>query len=177
MESPKGSPNSAAFERMDEYKAMLDNLAGLNQRRQSTNNLYVGLNTVFLTAIGVFISTHLDFMNWATAIAVTFITIAILPMNLIWRITLTRYARSAVIRYDYLKEIEEEFRARSEYDKNRDIGLYIRLDRLGVPRPGAVQLERILATYFLCFYPTISLLLVALTWLTQNHIVAQLPQF
>jgi hypothetical protein len=174
MEFSAGEYYPATFERIEEYKAILENLAGLSLRRQTTNNVYVGLNTVFLTALGVFTSTHLNLMMWSTAVVVMVITVAILPLNFIWRITLTRYERSAIIRYDYLREIEEEFRARDGTANNRDIGLYLRLKKLGLARFGNTQLERILATYFLAFYPAISLILVALTWLVQNHVLAPL---
>lgn len=171
MSSSQGNIHPETFESMEEYKAILDNLAALSQRRQNTNNLYMGLNTVFLTAVGVFISTHVDLTTWSTAGVVALISLSILPLNFIWRASLTRYGRSLVIRYDYLSEIEEEFRARSGPESGRNIGLYSRLDKLGVPRFGNSQLERITATYFLCFYPALSLVLAILTAMTQNHLI------
>jgi hypothetical protein len=54
---PESAPQ--AFQRMEEYKAILGNLADVSARRENANNVYVGLNTVFLTAAGVFTVAHL----------------------------------------------------------------------------------------------------------------------
>ena len=48
---------SNTFERIEEYKAILENHAEVSARRQRTNDIFVGLNTVFLTALG-FLLAH-----------------------------------------------------------------------------------------------------------------------
>lgn len=116
------------FERIDEYKAVLDNLSGLSSRRQNTNNVYVGLNTVFLTALGFFLSTHLNFIVWSTAVAVGIMTLPLVFLNTVWLCSLKRYGRGAQVRYDYLREIEKEFRGRRDSsDDQHLIGLFTRI--------------------------------------------------
>jgi hypothetical protein len=100
---------SPTFERIEEYKAILDNQSGSSNRRQNTNNIYVGLNTIFLTALGIFISTHLDLKTSAIVISVAIMTVPILVLNAIWLKTLHRYTQFSQVSYDYLREIEPEF--------------------------------------------------------------------
>lgn len=163
------------FERIDEYKALLDNLAGASLSRQNMNNIFIGLNTVALTALGFFISGHFNLAMWSTAIAVAIVTLTVMPVNFIWIITLTRYGQRAKQNYEYLREIEREFRERRGSSSGRpEIGWFLRVESLGVSRYGHTQLERILARYFFFFYPVICLILVVLTWLVQNHIIPPL---
>src|SRR5436190_24058694 len=92
------------FERMEEYRAILEHHAQLSTRRQHTNDVYIGLNTVFLTALGVLLlQSHLD--NWWVFAVVSAMTIIILPINVTWRAALLRYGRTLAYRYDYLREI------------------------------------------------------------------------
>jgi hypothetical protein len=54
------SVEPSVFERMGEYQAILEHHAQLSTRRQHTNDMYIGINTVFLTALGVLlVQSHL----------------------------------------------------------------------------------------------------------------------
>src|SRR5205823_13807306 len=90
---------------------ILDHHAQIRARRQHTKDVYIGINTVFLTTIGLLLlQSHLD--TWWVLAIVSAITLIIMPLNATWRTALLRYGRSLSFRYDYLKEIEKEFRAR-----------------------------------------------------------------
>src|SRR5262249_55051965 len=108
MAAPRDESGSLVFERIGEYTAVLENLVQLSLRRQNTNNFFVGLNTVFLTGLGVLLfSTRLA--SWWVVGATAAITLAILPLNATWRTAIKRYKVGISVRKVYLQEIEEEF--------------------------------------------------------------------
>jgi hypothetical protein len=162
------------FERIEEYKTVLDQHAQLSARRQHTNDVFVGLNTIFLTALGfLLLQSHLD--TWWIFVVVSAITLIITPLNAIWRIALHRYGYSLAFRYDYLREIEQEFRTRRGSVGNEpEIGLFSRIKETGLHRKGNTQLEMQLATYFICLYPVISLVVGILVYLVRAHLIPPL---
>src|SRR5437763_7395370 len=84
------------FERMGEYQAVLENHAQLSARRQHVNDVYVGLNTVFLTALGILLlQSHLD--TWWVFVVVSAVTLIIMPINLAWRAALRRYGNRLAV--------------------------------------------------------------------------------
>jgi hypothetical protein len=95
--------------RIESYKIVVENLERFASRRQLANNVFVSLNTVFLTAIGVFISTHLSALNsWSGTIALLVIAIAITPINVLWLFALNRYVLGDEARYRYRVELESK---------------------------------------------------------------------
>jgi hypothetical protein len=164
------SPVPNPFERMEEYKAILDNLAQVSARRQHVNQLYASLNTVFLTGLGILLlQTHLN--SWWIVAVVSAITLAILPLNLTWRKALIRYKDSIAFRYEYLEEIENEFRLRRG---EPDIGIFLRFKESGKHLAGHTHIEIQLATYFLWLYPLITLIMGLLVYLVKIHFIPPL---
>jgi hypothetical protein len=164
----------AIFERIEEYKAILEHHAQLSARRQHTNDVYVGLNIVFLTALGVLLlQSHLN--TWWIFVVVSAVTVIISPLNATWRVALLRYGKSLSFRADYLREIEKEFRIRRGNMPNQpEIGLFLRFKETGLHRKGDTRLEIQLATYFICLYPVISLVVGALVYLVEAHLIPPL---
>ena len=163
------------FERMGEYQTILEHHAQLSTRRQHTSDIYVGLNTIFLTAMGLLLlQSHLT--TWWVFAMVSAITVMILPINVTWRAALIRYAKSLSHRYDYLREIEQEFRNRRGTTANQpEIGLFLRLKETGLYQDGGnSQLEIRLATYFIFLYPFISLVVGILVYLIEAHLIPPL---
>ena len=147
------------------------NHAEVSTRRQRTNDVFVGLNTVFLTALGfLLVQSHLD--TWWVFAVVSAITLVITLINLTWRASLVRYNRTLYFRYDYLREIEEEFRIRRADEANqRKIGLFLKLKETELQGTGNTLLELRLATYFICLYPVIALVVGILGhWIVSNLI-------
>jgi len=162
------------FERIAEYQAVLEHHAQLSTRRQHTSDIYIGLNTFFLTAMGwLLLQSHLD--TWWAFAMVSALTVVILPINVTWRAALIRYAKSLSRRYDYLREIEQEFRERRGTTANQpEIGLFLRLKETGLYREGNSQLEIRLATYFICLYPIVSVVVGILVYLIEQHFIQPL---
>src|SRR5262249_26220006 len=99
--------DSLGFQRMEEYKVVVQNHAGISARRQSATNLFVSLNVVFLTAMGfVLLSSRLT--SWWAVAAMGAIALSITPINLTWYFTLKRYQKVIFGYYQYLQEIEKE---------------------------------------------------------------------
>jgi hypothetical protein len=96
------------LEVLEEYRAILDDTAAMNSRRQNTNGLFVSINVVFLTALGfLLLSSHLD--SWWTAAALVTVTFAILPLNISWIQAMSVYKILIGIRHKTLQKIERDF--------------------------------------------------------------------
>jgi hypothetical protein len=170
------TPEPNIFERIEEYKAILENHAQLSARRQHVDDVFVGLNTIFLTALGfLLLQSHLD--TWWVFVVVSTVTLIILPVNIIWRSALIRYGERLSVRCDYLREIEQEFRTRrGKVADEPEIGLFSRLKETGLHhrKKSNTQLEVKLATYFICLYPIISLAVGILVYLVKAHLIPPL---
>ncbi|HEY7356157.1 MAG TPA: hypothetical protein VH590_06805, partial [Ktedonobacterales bacterium] len=166
--------NQHILERMEEYKAVLESQAQISARRQHMNDVYIGLNTVFLTALGLLlVQSHLD--TWWVFVVVCAIMLAILPINLTWRAALRRYGNSLSFRFDYVREIEQEFRVwKGKITDPSAVGLHLREKELDLQQKSNTQLEIRLATYFICLYPAIVVVVGVLVYLIQVHLIPPL---
>lgn len=164
------------FERLEEYKAVLQNHAAIHARRQRVTTVFVSLNVVFLTAIGfLLVSSHLT--SWWVVGAVAVINAAILPMNVIWYRILTRYQYNHAEYMRYLREIEAELAQRwGKPNGPGVIGIYRRVvDLVEFLQVGTSQLERLLAIYFLLLYPAIIVVAGILVYLVNKRVIPPLP--
>lgn len=165
--------NQHILERMEEYKVVLETQAQISARRQHMNDVYIGLNTVFLTALGLLlVQSHLD--TWWVFVVVCAVTLAIMPLNLTWRAALSRYRNILSFRFDYLRESEQEFRVWKGKVTGPSAGLHLREKELGLHLKGNTQLEIRLATYFICLYPVLALVVGILIYLIQVHLIPPL---
>ncbi len=183
MATSSSDTGPSVFERIEEYTAVLENLVQLSLRRQNTNNVFVGLNTVFLTGLGVLLlSTH--FASWWVVGATAAFTLAILPLNLNWRMAIKRYKAGINVRKAYLEVIETEFCERRGGSGSSGIGggaagkpplgLFLKIRDTPLRAHGNTELEVRLTTYFLVLYPIITLLVALLTGLVTLRII---PRF
>lgn len=161
------------FERIEEYKAVLDDTAQAANRRRTDNTLFVGLNTLFLTGLGLVASPQAG--SWGAVLTLTIVTLIALPVNVFWRTSLTYWMKSLSVREEYIRSIEQEFRTRSSLSAGElPIGLYLYLRSKQVGRLNALRLERRLALFFLLIYPLATLLVAVLTWTLRTPL---LPPF
>lgn len=164
-----------AFERIEEYKAVLENVGQVSARRQGFNNVFVGINTVFLTGVGfLLLSTHLN--SWWLVGALAAISLTVTPINFTWRQALLRYKNGLTEQYAYIRDIEKEFRRRhQEAYGDSNVGVYLRLDeQRRRPHSGNTRLEIRIATYFTALYPAITICVALVTYMTTNQL---LPPF
>jgi hypothetical protein len=161
----------APIVRIEEYKAVMEDYAQLSARRQNTNAVYVGINTLLLTGIGLLlVSVSLE--NWPVVAAIAAITLAIMPINVTWYRSLRHYMLMVDIHFTVLMEIEQELQNLHE---RRQTGVFQRMsDAYKNKWFGSSLLEKRLAIYFLGLYPTITLLVAIVVYLSANHIIQTL---
>jgi hypothetical protein len=172
---PSSAKPASTFERMEEYKVVLEEHGRLSARRQNLN-VFVAINTIFLTAIGfVLFQSKLD--SWWFVGAVTAIALAITPINLTWRTAIDRYKNEIRVHIEYLSAIEREFRHRREASESGlregelPIGFYLYNSVKRRPHGGKARIEKRLATYFITLYPVISIVTATLTYLVTNKLI------
>lgn len=173
--SPTGP--AATFERIEEYKVVLEEHGRLSARRQNLNDVFVAINTIFLTAIGILVFQS-KFDSWWFVGAVGAVTLAIVPINMTWRTAIDRYKSEIKVHVDYLISIEREFRRRREanagkpLDGELPVGFYLYNTIRRRAHGGKSRIEKRLATYFIILYPMITLVVAALTYVVTNGLIS-----
>lgn len=158
------------FDRMEEYKAILEDTAGISGRRQTTNDVFVGLNVVFLTGIGFLLSTT-HFTSWVPVIAVVMTAVAVSGLNGIWIRLLKNYSSLLRVRHDYLIDVEAKFRKESNDDT---VGMFLLLRKTlyrDGSRFGFAYLERRMAVYLTGLDLLVAGAAAALTYLVTNNYI------
>ncbi|HEV7129379.1 MAG TPA: hypothetical protein VGN32_18235 [Ktedonobacterales bacterium] len=108
---PPASTSRTESVDLTEYYALIQDTTKLSDRRQSTNDLFVGLNVLFLTGLGVvFISSH--FTDWWATAIVCAIAIFTLWFNGIWIGLIGQYRKLINLRIRYLQALEDRVTAR-----------------------------------------------------------------
>lgn len=93
-----------------DYTAISENVAKLEEARQRGAELYIGLNTLFLGAMGyALINAH--FKTWWATIACIAITYMATIFNVTWQQLLTRYRATIDLRLRYIEGLERALQA------------------------------------------------------------------
>jgi hypothetical protein len=163
----------ATFERIEEYKVVAENLAHYASHRLTTNAVFVGVNTLFLAAIGSLLYSA-RFDSWWLGAKVAVISLAITPVNVIWIRMLTAYRSGLKDRYDYIKIIEQEFQRRRQ-EPNGKIGLWSYLFPHKDIKHHHTSSEVALAWYFTILYPLILLVVAVMIYLVTNGYIPRIP--
>jgi hypothetical protein len=104
QESPASPP------RFQYYLALIEDTTKLSDRRQTANDLFVGLNVVIFTGMGVlFYGSHLKSW-WVTGLYAA-ITVLALCLNSTWLRLNGRYRRLISLRIKYMTQLETELKA------------------------------------------------------------------
>ncbi len=111
MAMPQEGPKPDTSERIEEYKAVLDNLGQYGNHRHNANAVFVGFNTVFLAGLGaLLVSAH--FESWQIVVQAGAVSLVTMPVNYLWRLTLIQYTKGLDLRYQYLQAVEGVLRQR-----------------------------------------------------------------
>ncbi|MBA3826452.1 MAG: hypothetical protein H0X24_21440 [Ktedonobacterales bacterium] len=158
---------------IEEYKCIVEQTGNLSDRRQTTNDIYVALNTLFLTGLAVLLTTsHL--MSWYPAIIIGIVTLISWFINFTWLSLLDRYRTLIKVRIDYLKQLETLFPIKGANIKQ---GIYLEEEAIYQQRGarfGFTALERRLAGLFIALYPLLTIGIVIATYFTQKGIILPL---
>jgi|SRR5690348_12294703 len=168
-------------ERLKEYEIAVDSFLRRSERRERTNELFIALNSLFLTALGVLLLSS-NLTTWWVAGTLVLISIFTSVMNQIWRKLLGRYRVFLACLGDYLAGLERSFQKASKdtieiggeewgFGMESYINAKMKIVRRG---HGFTQLELGLVYLFLAVYPVITLAVVVLTYLVTNHVLPPL---
>jgi hypothetical protein len=156
-----------------EYVAVMEDASSTSTRRQTTSDIFVGLNALFVTGVGILtLASHFD--SWWLAIETGVIAISVFPLNYTWFAALRNYQDLLGIRYKYLLDIETSNPTLfNGFKMNGPGGIHTQLSALrdykkgrkGYKTSRAAEIEKRLAIYFLFLYPTITVIVAASTWL------------
>jgi hypothetical protein len=179
-----------------EYTTLVSEASKLSDRRQVMNDIFVGLNALFLTAMGVlFLSSHLQ--SWWTTGVYGAITLFTVIFNLIWYRLINRYRQIVGLRIRYLRSLERALQESGsgifplidvtdpgEIERakrqNKDIkheytrGIYHLEDAEVTQRNkhfGFSRLERALAIVFISVYIILTLVSAGVTILINMNII------
>ncbi len=95
------------FNKLEEYKLFVEDTARFSERRQTISNIYVGVNSLLLLAIGL----------WATNLGGRSMLALLLPLPLVaagisvciwWRQLIGKYKKLVGFRIDRLREMEDQ---------------------------------------------------------------------
>ena len=170
MSQPE-SPNVPAagpgnFDRADEYGIVMQDAAWLSERRQTSHNVFIGLNTLALTGMGYVVTTNRISTWWAFALVATIASIMI-PFNVIWQLSLRGYKRGLDSRYAYLRDLETTFPQLME----TPAGVFTKFKREEIERYSNSRQELRVAWYFMLLGPSIAAAVGLLTWLVTNAVI------
>jgi hypothetical protein len=173
-------PRSRGYGRIGEYHAILEDTAGISARRQNTNDIFVGLNVVFLTGIG-FLLTSTHFTSWFPTITLAFISIFTYLLNRIWVRTLKDYSKLLGVRHKYIEDLEREFREEHGGD---EIGMFLIIGKELYGKGASMQakekkatvlgfttLELRMARLLTWAYPAITVAAGIVTWMVTVGVV------
>lgn len=150
---------------LEEYKIINDSAATASDRRQRTNDVYVTINALFLSGIGILLISS-NFTSWRVSVEVAVISLVVIPVNWAWTRAIVFYQRVLSTHYECLIDIESRFQLATNL--NQKLGSIH--SRPG-PVPARIGSGRTLAYYFLVLYPLITVAVAAITYFTTNHIV------
>jgi hypothetical protein len=95
----------ASTPRLQYYLALMEDTTKLSDRRQTTNDLFVGLNVVFFTGMGaLFYASHLKSW-WVTGLFAAITALAFF-LNFTWIRLINRYSRLVGLRIRYMHQLE-----------------------------------------------------------------------
>jgi hypothetical protein len=92
--------------KFEEYRLFIEDTARLQDRRQTVTNTYIGVNTVLLSALGLFLGGEGP-QNWALDLAALALPIAGVLICRAWQQLLFRYRLLVRIRFRELRRMEE----------------------------------------------------------------------
>jgi hypothetical protein len=91
--------------KFEEYKLFVEDTARFTERRQTITNIYVAVNSILLTGIGLLLDGGLQ--NWVTPLTVLLLLFAGIFVCAFWSQLIRKYKELVKFRIQMLREIEE----------------------------------------------------------------------
>ncbi len=158
-------------DRFKEYQILIEDTAKLSDRRQTINDILVGINALFLTGLG-YIIVNSRLTTWWIPEVLGVVALVTLPINFTWRALNERYRKLVGIRIDYLTKLETKLRSTSG---ENDFGVYheefATLYSKSDKTAGFSQLERRFIILFTLLYPGIAIAMAVVSYFVQQHML------
>jgi hypothetical protein len=166
------------------YLALMQDTTKLSDRRQTTNDLFVGLNVVFFTGMGaLFYASHLKTW-WVTGLFAAITAIAFF-LNFTWIRLISRYSRLVGLRIGYMHQLESALQSQGIFVTDPPLpgapgqpgtgtGIYtLEYQRLYTKnaRFGFSRLERGLIVIFMIAYVLSTIGVAVVTYLITTHVI------
>lgn len=174
--------------RYQEYEKILEETGKLSDRRQTVSDLFLGVNSLFLTAAGFSVVASDLAAWWSTGICAAIALIAVM-INITWIQLIERYRSLIDLRIRYLEGLERSLQEDGSFGPitiaspdRKKLETYARgiygyeaasLYAAG-PKVGFFRLERRLIQIFIMAYILLTALVAALTFLISIHILPSL---
>jgi hypothetical protein len=173
--------------RFKEYQALIEDTAKISDRRQTTNNIFVSLNVLFLTGLGLlFLQSGPHLSSWWVAGIFAIVTFIAITLNNNWLDQIEKSRRLVSLRIRYLEGLEDSLRASGEFENitvqpekggtpQAGRGVYT-FERMSLysgsdPRLGFTRSERALGITFNAIYLLVTITIIAITALVQANII------
>jgi len=170
-----------------EYQTVAEDTAKLSDRRQTVGDLFLGINSLFLAAIGfVAISGHLT--SWWAVFICSAIMIITLLINSIWFRLIGRYRNLINLRIHYLQALERQLQESGMFTSvamavegskepvHIARGIYLIENSFTQykkgPKVGFYRLERQLVIVFMFAYVLLTVAVAVLTYLVSLKMLA-----
>jgi hypothetical protein len=167
--------------RFEEYRAIAQETGKISDRRQTVNDLFLGVNSLFLTAAGFAVVSSDLATWWATGICAAIAAVAV-AINVTWIHLIHRYRVLIELRIRYMEGLEKLLQADGVFGpvevalpsdngtKQFQRGIYLyeaatlyqKNTKAGF---GFNQLERRLAWIFIIAYLLLTVVVATLTYL------------
>lgn len=154
---------------LDEYQCVAQQTGSISDRRQTTNDIYVGINVVFLTGLALFLPS-IHFTSWWGTAGSALIALVAVFVNGTWIRLLQNYRELIGVRINYLMEMEKQFPPKGA-DQVR--GVYLAEQALYQKKGafGFSMQELRLARFFQVIYPALAVVIGVLTYLVAQKYI------
>jgi hypothetical protein len=174
--------------RFHEYEKIMEESGKLSDRRQTVSDLFLGINSLFLTAAG-FSAVASNLTTWWSTGICCAIAIVAIPINITWIQLIHRYRALIDLRSRYLEGLEKSLQSDDSFGTisiasadRRKVDQYPR-GVYGVEaivlyskgsKVGFYTLERRLVLIFILAYALLTAVVAVLTFLITNGVLAPL---
>lgn len=95
------------FNKFEEYKLFVEDTARFTERRQTVSNIYIAVNSLLLTAVGLLIKELGALCYWTLLLPLPFIASGI-GVSLWWGQIIRKYKAIVGLRIDTLRDMEDD---------------------------------------------------------------------
>ncbi|MGO8946311.1 MAG: hypothetical protein ACLQUY_01345 [Ktedonobacterales bacterium] len=174
--------------RFQEYEKIMEETGKLSDRRQTVSDLFLGVNSLFLTAAG-FSAVASNLKSWWSTGICAAIAVVALMINITWIQLIHRYRALVDLRFRYLEGLEKSLQSDGAFGTismasadRKKVDQYPRgvfgVEAIALyskgPRVGIYRLERRLILIFIFAYILLTAIVAALTYLIINGVLPPL---